>query len=65
MDIEELEYQKSNREKRQGPKAGLSYCPACDRNLVADGEKCDVCGVRLCSGHRKKRRFKFKRGENV
>ena len=39
-------YQESNREKKRHPKGGLSWCRGCDRCLVAEQQKCPVCGYR-------------------
>lgn len=41
----DIEYKKSNREKRMAPgKAGRIWCKRCDRDLVGVGEKCGYCG---------------------
>ena len=45
--MENEDYEKSNREKRLAPKHdGRSWCDNCDRNLVANWEKCSECGHR-------------------
>ena len=38
------EYEPRNREKAKQAKYGLFWCRSCDRQLVADGRKCPVCG---------------------
>ena len=45
--MENEDYKKSNREKRMEPKHdGRYWCDKCDRCLVANWEKCPVCGHR-------------------
>jgi len=34
----------TNREKKQQPRKGWSWCYACDRCLVPNNRKCIVCG---------------------
>jgi predicted RNA-binding protein with PUA domain len=40
----DIEYQKTNREKRQSPKSGKWWCDHCDLILVSVGAKCPKCG---------------------
>ena len=47
------DYQKSNREKRQVPKAGKFWC-GCDRDKIGLGEKCTACGHVYTDGTLKK-----------
>ena len=35
-----------NRERKRAPKRGRSWCPACDRAQVSDGQRCPRCGRR-------------------
>ena len=45
--MENEDYKKSNREKRMEPKRdGHYWCDKCDRNLLANWEKCSECGHR-------------------
>lgn len=51
MDVESIDYEKTNREKKLTPrKKGKHWCDGCDRNKVGCGESCDVCGA--LNGHR-------------
>ena len=44
---EDYNYTKSNREKALSPKAdGKFWCEKCDRDLVANWQKCKSCGHR-------------------
>lgn len=43
---EEIEYKKTNREKRKTPKTGKGWCDTCDRSFKGEAEKCPVCGKR-------------------
>ena len=43
MDLENYEYEKTNREKRQSPKGGIWWCDTCDAYLVGIGAKCPIC----------------------
>lgn len=53
------EYVLSNREKALKPRLGGFYCGGCDRNIILNGEKCQVCGYIEYVNHKtKKRRFK-------
>ena len=40
------EYHPRNREKAKQAKYGWFWCNGCDRQLVRDGVKCPVCGVK-------------------
>lgn len=42
----EEEYNPRNREKSKQAKYGLFWCRGCDTQLVCDGEKCSVCGLK-------------------
>jgi rRNA maturation endonuclease Nob1 len=44
----------SNREKARAPKRFSEWCPGCDRDLLAPGKKCRVCGVKLMQAREKK-----------
>jgi hypothetical protein len=46
MDEETRHMWETNRTRKTKPKSGLTWC-GCDRNLVADGEKCILCGSRV------------------
>ncbi len=39
-------YIESNRDKKRKPKCGFGYCLFCDKSLVSNGQKCNVCGHR-------------------
>lgn len=39
-------YVKTNREKRMTPKKGIFWCDHCDAQMVAEWERCPVCGLR-------------------
>lgn len=43
-DYEDVEYVKTNREKRQAPKSGEWWCDTCDAAVVRLGGKCKTCG---------------------
>lgn len=46
-EMENEDYEKSNREKKLTPKPHTRHwCDTCDANLVHAGEKCAVCGHR-------------------
>jgi len=42
----DIEYQKTNREKRLTPVSKGKYWCGCDMNLVFVSQKCHVCGKR-------------------
>ena len=47
QDIIDIEYEKTNREKRLTPKTGGRYwCEHCDGALVGHGSKCPRCKKR-------------------
>lgn len=38
---------KTNRQKKMTPRRKtMSWCNHCDRNIIEDGVKCEVCGSR-------------------
>jgi hypothetical protein len=39
---------KLNRLKKRLPRTGRCWCDRCDRDSVADTEKCSVCGYIRC-----------------
>lgn len=43
---EEVEYKKTNREKKLTPKLGKFWCMYCDRDIVGKGQRCRTCGKR-------------------
>ena len=45
---------RSNRDKARKPRLALVWCPWCDRNTVALGEKCSVCKRREGSKRNKR-----------
>lgn len=47
LDPEQVEHNKSNREKRMSPrKNSAHWCDGCDANLIHDGETCSRCGYK-------------------
>jgi hypothetical protein len=44
LPIDWPEYEETNREKKLEPKLGYWYCKCCDKQLVGDLGKCQVCG---------------------
>lgn len=62
-DIEDFDEEEilSNRQKSRRAKLGESWCWGCDRNIIADGETCDVCGYKHKTKKKKESRFKTNR----
>lgn len=56
MNIDELGYKKSNREKKMTPKRGLFWCDYCDASIVGERQKCTWCGNRMKSKRLKRER---------
>jgi len=53
----EVPTRKRNRYMSKLPKRGHYWCWKCDRNLVAEGARCDECGA--LNGHLRKHRKEF------
>jgi len=49
--MDDIQHKKTNREKKLSPKLGYGYCCGCDKDIVALGSKCRVCGERM--GHQR------------